>query len=69
MECELYFAGLIVLQNKLKIVTKPTILTLKHAGIRTVMITGTTDVVQLILCTHTAYSSPPASSLVVDGFP
>ncbi|XP_064387649.1 polyamine-transporting ATPase 13A3-like isoform X2 [Halichondria panicea] len=39
-ECELCFAGLIVLQNKLKPATAPTILTLQNADIRTVMITG-----------------------------
>ncbi|XP_064384739.1 polyamine-transporting ATPase 13A3-like isoform X2 [Halichondria panicea] len=40
VESELYFVGLIVLQNKLKAVTTPTILSLKNADIRTVMITG-----------------------------
>lgn len=44
MECELDFAGFIVLQNKLKAVTTPIILDLKNAGIRTVMITGKSTV-------------------------
>lgn len=40
LECQLQFLGLIVLQNKLKPETKPTLNILKEAEIRTVMVTG-----------------------------
>lgn len=40
VECDLTFAGLLVMQNKLKPVTTPTITTLLAADIRTVMVTG-----------------------------
>ena len=40
VEAELTFAGLIVMQNKLKPQTTPTIRTLTSASIRTVMVTG-----------------------------
>ena len=41
VECELTFAGLIVMQNRLKPETSPVIRTLLKADIRTLMITGT----------------------------
>ena len=40
VECDLTFVGLLVMQNKLKPVTTPTITTLLAADIRTVMVTG-----------------------------
>ena len=40
VECELTFAGLIVMQNRLKPETSPVIQTLIKANIRPVMITG-----------------------------
>ena len=40
MECDLTFAGLIVMQNRLKPETSPVIQTLIRANIRPVMITG-----------------------------
>lgn len=40
LECQLQFQGLVVLQNRLKPETKPTLKILKDAEIRTVMVTG-----------------------------
>ena len=40
VECELTFCGLLVMQNKLKPATTPTISTLMDADIRVVMVTG-----------------------------
>ena len=40
VERDLVFAGLVVMQNRLKTQTTPTIATLSQANIRTVMITG-----------------------------
>ena len=40
VESELVFAGLVVMQNRLKTQTTPVIATLSQANIRTVMITG-----------------------------
>lgn len=39
-ECDLTFLGIIVMENKLKIQTKPTIKTLNECKIRTIMATG-----------------------------
>ena len=40
VECDLTFAGLIVMQNRLKPQTSPVIQTLLKANIRPVMVTG-----------------------------
>ena len=40
VECDLAFLGLLVLENRLKDETKPVILQLKRAKIRTIMVTG-----------------------------
>ena len=40
VECDLTFAGLIVMQNRLKPETSPVIQTLLKANIRPVMVTG-----------------------------
>ena len=40
VERDLTFAGLMIMQNKLKPETAPVITTLRYANIRTVMITG-----------------------------
>ena len=40
VECDLTFAGLVVMQNRLKPETTPVISTLCKADIRTIMITG-----------------------------
>ena len=40
VECDLTFAGLIVMQNRLKPETSPVIQTLLKANIRSVMVTG-----------------------------
>lgn len=43
VECDLTFAGLIVMQNRLKPETSPVIQTLLKANIRPVMVTGKRD--------------------------
>ena len=57
VECDLAFLGLLVLENRLKDETKPVILQLKRAKIRTIMVTGMLSDKFVVTCDSTLIES------------
>lgn len=53
MECDLEFAGLLIMQNKLKPATTPAITELNEANIRTIMVTGNSN--HIIFYSHSPF--------------